>query len=63
MKRLLNLLKPYRLVIQTGDFDGCSHRAWTQADALSWARCYPNACQAWVFDRKGKAVLFRQGLR
>jgi hypothetical protein len=71
-KRLLNLLKPYLVVIQSGAFDGTKHKAWTQSDALEWAACYPNECQVYVFSRRGltrslsrfnNVVLFRQGLR
>jgi len=34
-------LKPYRVVVKGGEFDGHEHRAWDYADALAWARCYP----------------------
>ena len=40
MKRLLALLKPYTVEIHGSLFDGTTHRAWTYADALGWARCY-----------------------
>jgi len=62
MKRLINFLKPYTVCVQTGDFDGAKHRAWTTSEALDWAKCYPNACQVFVFSRFGRVALFRQGL-
>ena len=62
MKRLITFLKPYTVYIQTGDFDGTKHRAWTLRDARDWMACYPNACQVFVFTRRGKVAAFRQGL-
>lgn len=37
---MLHLLKPYRVVIVDRDGDVFRHRAWTFADALTWAACY-----------------------
>ena len=55
MKRLINLLKPYRLVV--GEFQ---HRAWTQAGALEWAACYPKGWgRAIVLNRRGRFVAER----
>lgn len=71
MKALLDLFKPYLVYVQCGAFDGAKHRAWTTAEALSWAACYPNDCQVYVFSRRGltqrlfrfnTVVMFRQGL-
>lgn len=65
-------LQPYRVLVQFGEFDGASHKAWTKADALEWMACYPNDCQVYVFSRYGlthrffrfdNVVLFRQAIR
>jgi hypothetical protein len=71
-KALLDALKPYRVYVQFGEFDGASHKAWTKADALGWMACYPNDCQVYVFSgwgvtrrfvRSNNVVLFRQAIR
>ena len=63
---LTKFLKPYRVVVQGGDFDGASHRSAHLADALEWMACYPNNCQVFVFVDgplmcANEVVLFRQG--
>ncbi|KAE8757342.1 hypothetical protein FSO04_24290 [Paraburkholderia madseniana] len=71
-KQILDALKPYRVYVQTGPFDGASHKAWTKTEAMDWMRCYPNDCQIFVFSRLGltkrffrfnNVVMFRQAIR
>lgn len=72
-KQILDAIKPYRVYVQFGEFDGASHKAWDLQDARGWMACYPNDCQVYVFSRYGltkrlfrpanKVVLFRQAIR
>lgn len=43
LRAAVEAMKPYRVVVKGRDFDGHVHRAWTYADALDWAKCYPAA--------------------
>lgn len=57
MKRLVNWLKPYRVVVEFWhDHDVVTHYARNYTDALDWARCYPNSCVVNINTRFGRSV-------
>lgn len=46
----------YRMLIQFGEFDGCTHYSWTAQGALEWAGMYPAECPKHIFNRRGEQV-------
>lgn len=62
MKYLARLLQPYRVVAVDGSlgiWHRWTHRAWTLADALEWARCYPADAIIIITTRTGRIVAAR----
>ncbi len=58
MKSLLNLFKPYRVVV-IWDGEVFRHRAWTFAEALEWMACYSEGAVN-VFNRRGRWLASRR---
>ena len=59
MKRwLLPRLYPFRVRVISWNFTA-THFAWSAADALSWAACYPRDDTVEIFNRRGRLVARR----
>jgi hypothetical protein len=58
MKRLRDLLRPYRAVIIDEDGDRWEHRAYTQSEARDWLRCYA-AGVGIIYSRSGRVIAVR----
>ena len=58
MKRLRDLLKPYRAVIIDEEGDRWEHRAYTQSEARDWLRCYASGVGI-IYSRSGRLVALR----
>jgi hypothetical protein len=60
IRAVRSALQPYQVLV-SWEGETIVHRAWTRADALAWAGCYPCASVVDVMTRRGRFVAMRRG--
>ncbi len=53
-RAVVRALQPYRVVAHLAPGWCMTHKAWSYADALAWAACYPRSDGVAIYTRRGR---------